>query len=129
MSQTSFSKFRFERKYDVILALAVLHFFNTQEEVENYLKILQENTNSSGIHILSFPSNDEENRNNFTLLLNPENIKFLYTNPQWEIINGLTGYTYSKNPNNHKYIGINLLVARKKITNFIHNIWNFKYLY
>lgn len=114
LSQNSFLDFKFSKKYDLILAIAVLQFFKTQIDVENYIKKLQENTVKKGVHILSFPIDNKENRKEYDLLINHGSIKRLYSNGAWEIFDKLTCVTIGSDPEGNNSREIFILVARKR---------------
>lgn len=110
---SSISDFKFNQKYNLIIAIAVLHFLNSQNEVENYIDVIQSNTFQGGLNIISFPIDSEDNDYDYNTIINYERILKLYKNNDWEIFDKLTGVTIGADPEGNNSRLIFLLIARK----------------
>lgn len=83
-------KFKFNKKYDIIISNATLHFLE-KEEIEELIRKMRQNTKESGLNIISAFTKDNPNKN-FPYLFKKLELKSYYHD--WKIL----GYKESITP-------------------------------
>jgi len=109
----SINEFNFKKNYDIIIAIAVLHFLSSQREVENFIKNMQDNTSQNGLNIISFPIDYNTNKDEFNTAINHDNILKLYKNKNWNVFEKLTGVTVGADPEGNNARVIFILIAKR----------------
>jgi len=81
--QENILDYKFDKKFDLIFATAVLHFIK-REEACNLIKKMQNNTVQNGFHFFICMSNKEKPNNEIYFYPDKEELNKLYS--RWEII-------------------------------------------
>ena len=108
--------FEFNKKYDLIMANFILHFFKKQEAI-NIIKKIQENTNHKGYNFLICMSNQDEcmkeHEDNFYPTINE--LKSFYPENKWKIIKSIQDFTdYEEHGNMLKHRHNIIIILFKK---------------
>tara|TARA_Y100000310_G_scaffold310951_1_gene356743 strand:- start:1687 stop:2190 length:504 start_codon:yes stop_codon:yes gene_type:complete len=108
--QKNIKDFEFKKKYDLILAAAVLHFIR-KEEAHNLIKKMQNNTVQNGFHFFICMSNEEKPNNEIYFYPDKEELNKLYF--EWDIIHNTSCLSkkHGETMSQHKLI---IFLAKKK---------------
>lgn len=104
--------FIFYNKYDIILALAVLHFLN-KKDIKGVIEKIKANTNKNGLNVISVFTEENPDKN-FLYLFKKGELKSYYKN--WDVLyyKEFVGHLekHGKNGKLHRH-GVASLIARK----------------
>lgn len=105
-------KFNFDKKYDVIISNATLHFLK-ENEIRNIIKKLKENTKKSGLNIITVFTEENPGKN-FPYLFKKNELKEFYSD--WDIIKYKELMTplekHGKDGKWHRH-GVAIIIAKK----------------
>ena len=110
------TKYRFERKYDLVMSFGTLHFVE-KDDWKEFIRRAKENTNEGGIHIMQLftdvvPASEDIAPFAIGLAKDGE-IRELYQD--WEILQFKSYVFEDEHPNVPKHLhASNKIVARKK---------------
>ena len=104
--------FKFEKKYDVIISTATLHFVE-KKDVEKLINEIKNYTKESGLNVITVFTEDNPNKN-FPYLFKKDELKSYYRD--WDILGYKEFITplekHGEKGNWHRH-GMALIIARK----------------